>query len=41
MVEPKPRTAWRPTLPSRAGSGEFLMADMLTVAGVDPGSRGQ
>ena len=32
---------WRPTLPSRAGTGEFLMADMLTVAGVDPDSRGQ
>lgn len=32
---------WRPTLPSRAGSGEFLMADLLTVAGVDPDSRGQ
>jgi hypothetical protein len=32
---------WRPTLPSHAGSGEFLMADMLTVAGVDPDARGQ
>lgn len=32
---------WRPTLPSRAGTGDFLMADMLTVAGVDPDSRGQ
>lgn len=32
---------WRPTLPSRAGKGDFLMADMLTVAGVDPDSRGQ
>ena len=32
---------WRPTLPSRAGSGDFLMSDLLTVAGVDPESRGQ
>ncbi|MGI9623919.1 MAG: peroxidase family protein, partial [Acidimicrobiales bacterium] len=32
---------WRPTLPSRLGSGEFAMADLLTVAGVDPESRGE
>lgn len=32
---------WSPTLPSRAGSGEFRMADMLTIAGVDPDTRGQ
>jgi hypothetical protein len=31
---------WRPTLPSRA-RGSFTMVDMLTFAGVDPGSRGQ
>ncbi len=30
---------WRPTLPSR--TGEFRMADLLTIAGVDPTSRGQ
>jgi len=30
---------WTPTLPSR--TGEFRMADLLTVAGVDPISRGQ
>lgn len=35
--------AWRPTLPQRSGAvtGEFTMADLLTVAGVDPTSRGQ
>ena len=35
--------AWRPTLPQRSGlvSGEFTMADLLTIAGVDPTSRGQ
>lgn len=32
---------WRPTLPSRRGAGEFAMADLLTVAGVDPETRGQ
>lgn len=32
---------WRPTLASRVGTGDFFMADMLTVAGVDPDSRGQ
>ena len=32
---------WRPTLPSRLGSGEFTMADLLTFAGVDPVTRGQ
>ena len=32
---------WQPTLQSRAGQGEFRMADMLTIAGVDPETRGQ
>lgn len=32
---------WRPTLPSRLGSGEFTMADLLTFAGIDPVTRGQ
>jgi len=32
---------WRPTLPSRRGQGEFVMADMLTIAGVDPVTRDQ
>lgn len=32
---------WRPTLPSRFGPGEFRMVDFLTLAGVDPTSRGQ
>jgi hypothetical protein len=34
---------WRPTLPQRNGqTGEdFTMADLLTIAGVDPDSRGQ
>lgn len=32
---------WRPTLPSRFGAGEFRMVDFLTLAGVDPASRGQ
>ena len=32
---------WRPTLPSRRGAGEFDMVDLLTLAGVDPKSRGQ
>jgi len=31
---------WRPTLPSRDGE-TFGMADILTIAGVDPDSRGQ
>lgn len=31
---------WRPTLPSKE-SGQFGMADLLTVAGVDPASRGE
>lgn len=31
---------WRPTLPSRA-AGTFGMVDLLTLAGVDPASRGQ
>lgn len=31
---------WRPTLPSRV-AGEFAMVDLLTLAGVDPASRGQ
>lgn len=33
--------SWRPTLPSRFGAGEFRMVDFLTLAGVDPASRGQ
>ena len=32
---------WRPTLPTRAGDGNFTMVDLLTFARVDPGSRGQ
>lgn len=32
---------WRPTLPARAGDGDFRMTDLLTFARVDPGSRGQ
>ncbi|GAB3494978.1 peroxidase family protein [Amycolatopsis cihanbeyliensis] len=32
--------AWRPTLPGRP-NGDFGFADLLTFAGVDPGSRGQ
>jgi hypothetical protein len=32
---------WRPTLPSRTGTGTFRMIDFLTFAGVDPQSRGQ
>lgn len=32
---------WRPRLPSRRGAGEFDMVDLLTLAGVDPRSRGQ
>jgi len=32
---------WKPDLPSAAGAGQFRMADLLTVAGVDPASRGQ
>jgi hypothetical protein len=32
---------WRPTLPARAGGGDFRMVDFLTFAGVDPASRGQ
>lgn len=38
QVEPD----WRPSLPTRSGESEtFAMADLLTVAGVDPDSRGQ
>ena len=32
---------WRPTLPSVAGTADFRMVDLLTIAGVDPASRGQ
>ncbi len=32
---------WRPTLPTRSGDDDFRMVDMLTLAGVDPDSRGQ
>lgn len=34
---------WRPTLPQRNGStgDDFTMVDLLTIAGVDPTSRGQ
>jgi hypothetical protein len=34
---------WRPTLPQRGGTigDDFTMADLLTIAGVDPASRGQ
>jgi hypothetical protein len=32
---------WRPTLPSRRGADEFDMVDLLSLAGVDPKSRGQ
>ena len=31
---------WRPTLPGRA-AGEFGMVDLLRIAAVDPGARGQ
>lgn len=34
-------STWRPTLPARDGGTGFAMADLLTVAGVDPTSRGQ
>ena len=33
--------SWTPTLPTRNGAERFGMADLLTVAGVDPESRGQ
>lgn len=34
---------WRPTLPQRSGAigDDFTMVDLLTIAGVDPISRGQ
>ena len=34
---------WRPTLPTRGGrvTGDFGMVDLLTLAGVDPATRGQ
>ncbi len=34
---------WRPSLPTRTSrvTGDFRMVDFLTVAGVDPTSRGQ
>jgi hypothetical protein len=34
---------WRPTLPQRDGTvgDDFAMTDLLTIAGVDPDSRGQ
>jgi len=37
------RPAWRPTLPTRTGlvTRDFHMVDLLTLAGVDPTSRGQ
>jgi hypothetical protein len=37
------RRAWRPTLPTRSGvvTGDFRMVDFLTLAQVDPTSRGQ
>lgn len=35
------KPSWRPTLPARNGAEAFGMADILTVAGVDPESRGQ
>jgi len=35
------RGSWRPTLPSRQGAGAFTMVDLLTIAGVDPETRGQ
>ena len=31
---------WRPSLPARS-QGDFRMIDFLTLAGVDPASRGQ
>jgi hypothetical protein len=35
------RPGWKPTLPSKAGAGQFRMVDFLAFAGVDPASRGQ
>jgi hypothetical protein len=37
------RFRWRPTLPRRnnAPAGDFRMVDLLTLAKVDPASRGQ
>ena len=32
---------WSPTLDSVGGAGSFAMTDLLTIAGVDPVSRGQ
>jgi hypothetical protein len=38
---PGAEPGFTPSLPSSAGAGEFRMIDLLTVAGVDPASRGQ
>jgi hypothetical protein len=32
---------WTPTLPSSSGVGSCRMVDLLRLAGVDPGARGQ
>lgn len=36
-----PRRSLRPALPAAFGGGDFRTTDLLTVAGVDPESRGQ